>query len=129
MLQGIDTDKSNQIRIRSMLEIVQEVVTCKQVFIWIKFNTSHTNSLNSLAGITAWKNISQKSVNETTGIYFDLTENSWFVIKLLHVYVRITKVHVVEITLSSYFAPKRIGKMFDSLYILVLNPEVKCWNF
>ena len=47
MLQGIDADKSNQIRIRSMLEIVQEVPTCKQVFIWIKFNTSHANSLNS----------------------------------------------------------------------------------
>ena len=65
--------------------------------------------------LTSWKNISQKSVNETTGIYFDFTENSWFVIKLLHVHVRITNIHVVEIILSTYFAFKRIGKMFDSL--------------
>ena len=63
MLQGIDTDKSNQIKIRSMLEIVQEVVTCKQVLIWIKFNTSHANSLNSQAGTYGLKKISVKKVS------------------------------------------------------------------
>ena len=54
------TDKSHVIRIRSMLEIAQEVVTCKQVFIWIKFNTSHANSLNSRAGIYGLKKYQSK---------------------------------------------------------------------